>query len=353
MSQPSTVAAHRSGRSPQAKLAALRTAFAALCILVAIALPFLVSSYWTLVATNAVLAFAVAAPLNMLIGNAGQFSLGNGAFLAVGAYTGAALTLKFDLELPVAMLAAAAVGAVAGFVVGLPSLRLRGAYLLMSTLAAHYIVVFAAQKFQTGEFGAAGAIFPPLRIAGTDLSSTRSMYFVIVVFAAIIGLIIFNVMRSGFGRALEAVKTRDVAAAASGIPVSRMKLSAWSLTSAMIAAGGVLQAYFLGAAAVEFYTLNLAITYIAMIIVGGLGSLGGTFLGACFITLVPVGVNHLSDKYGGEVGAKNGGVLAHPFELQTVVYGLIIIAFVVLKPEGLVGFVRSARNWATRALRGR
>jgi branched-chain amino acid transport system permease protein len=121
----------------------------------------------------------------------------------------------------------------------------------------------------------------------------------------------------------------------------------------MIAAGGVLQAYFLGAAAVEYYTLNLAITYIAMIIVGGLGSLGGTFLGACFITLVPVGVNHLSGKYGGEVGAKNGGVLAHPYELQTVVYGLIIIAFVVLKPEGLVGFVRSAKSWAIRALHGR
>jgi branched-chain amino acid transport system permease protein len=352
MSQ-SDVAAGRTGIGLPARATALRTAFIALAALVAVVLPFLVSSYWTLVASNAVLAFAIAAPLNMLIGNAGQFSLGNGAFLAVGAYTGAELTLKFDLQLPVAMLAAAAVGAVAGLVVGLPSLRLRGAYLLMSTLAAHYIVVFAAQKFQAGQFGAAGAIFPPLQIAGMDLSSTRSMYFVIVVFAAIIGMIIFNIMRSGYGRALEAVKAREVAAAASGISVSRMKLSVWSLTSAMIAAGGVLQAYFLGAAAVEYYTLNLAITYIAIIIVGGLGSLGGSFLGACFITLVPVAVNHLSDRYGAEVGAKNGGVFAHPYELQTVVYGLIIIAFVVLKPEGLIGFARSARNWAVRARHGR
>jgi branched-chain amino acid transport system permease protein len=321
-------------------------------VVVVVGLPSVISPYWTLIATNVVLAFAIAAPLNLLMGNAGQFSLGNAAFLAIGAYTGAFITLKLDFQLPLALLAAAVVGAVAGLVVGLPSLRLRGAYLLMSTLAAHYLVVFAAQRFQTSQFGAAGAIFPPLQVGGVDLSSDRAMYLVIVAFAAICGLIIRNIMRSGHGRALEAVKARDVAAAACGIPVRRVKLSVWALSSAMIAAAGVLQAYLIGAVTFEYYTLDLAIASVAVIIVGGLGSLGGSLLGACFVTLVPVAVNRLSDQYGGQVGGRNEGILSHPLELQSIVYGVIIIAFVIFRPEGLIGIARSAKALALRTVGG-
>jgi branched-chain amino acid transport system permease protein len=323
-----------------------------LAVLLVLALPSILTPYWTLIATNVAMAFAIAAPLNMLTGNAGQFSLGNAAFLAIGAYTGAYISLKLDYQLPVALLVAAVVGAVAGLVVGLPSLRLRGAYLLMSTLAAHYLVVFAAQRFQTSQFGAAGAIFPPLQVGGVDLSSDASMYFVIVVFAGICGLLIHNIMHSGHGRALEAVKARDIAAAACGIPVARTKLTVWVVSSAMIAAAGVLQAYLIGAATYEYYTLDLAITSIAVIIVGGLGSLSGSFLGACFVTLVPVAVNRLSERYGGDIGGQDQGILSHPLELQTIVYGAIIIAFVIFKPEGMVGLVRSARRLARRRLRG-
>jgi len=319
---------------------------------VAIGLPDVLTPYWTLIATNAVLAFAIAAPLNLLTGNTGQFSLGNAAFLAIGAYTGAFITLKLDFQLPLALLAAAAVGALVGLLVGLPSLRLRGAYLLMSTLAAHYLVVFAAQRFQTSQFGAAGAIFPPLQVGGVDLSSDRAMYLVILAFAGVIGLVIHNIMHSGHGRALEAVKARDVAAAACGIRVRRVKLVVWSLSSAMIAAAGVLQAYLIGAATFEYYTLDLAIASIAIIIVGGLGSLGGSLLGAGFVTLVPVGINRLSEQYGGQVGGQEQGLLAHPLELQTIVYGVIIIAFVIFKPEGLIGLARSAGRMVQRAVGG-
>jgi len=325
-------------------------------VVVAVALigaPTVLSPYWTLIATQAVLAFAVAAPLNMLTGNAGQFSLGNAAFLALGAYTGAYVVLKLDYQLPLALLVAAAVGAIAGLVVGLPALRLRGAYLLMSTLAAHYLVVFAAQKFQDGQFGAAGAIFPPLQVGGVDLSTDRRLYWVILAFAVIVGLIIRNIMRSGYGRALEAVKARDVAAAACGIPVSRLKLSVWSLTSALIAAAGVLQAYLLGAATYEYYTLDVAITSVAIIIVGGLGSLAGSALGAGFITLIPVLMNHLSEEYGGDIGTSNGGLLSHPLELQTILYGAIIIAFIIFRPEGLVGVARSLGRGVNRLVRTR
>lgn len=318
-----------------------------------VAAPSVLSPYWTLIATQVVLAFAIAAPLNMLTGNAGQFSLGNAAFLAIGAYTGAYTVLKLGFQLPVALLAAAALGAVVGFVVGLPALRLRGAYLLMSTLAAHYLVVFAAQRFQSSQFGAAGAIFPPLVVGGWDLSSDRSMYFVILAFATVVGLIIYNLMWSGYGRALEAVKARDVAAAACGISVNRSKLMVWSVSSALIAMAGVLQAYLIGAATFEYYTLDLAIASIAVIIVGGLGSLAGSFLGACFITLVPVLMDHLSETYGSGVGSTNGGLLSHPLELQTIVYGGVIITFIILWPEGLVGVARSIRRAAHRITGGR
>ncbi|GAA4727888.1 branched-chain amino acid ABC transporter permease [Nocardioides endophyticus] len=314
--------------------------------------PNVLSPYWTLIATQVVLAFAIAAPLNMLTGNAGQFSLGNAAFLAIGAYTGAYVVLKLDYQLPIALVVAGVIGATAGFVVGLPALRLRGAYLLMSTLAAHYLVVFAAQRFQSAQFGAAGAIFPPLQVGGVDLSSPRSMYWVILAFAAAVALVIYNVMWSGYGRAIEAVKERDLAAAACGIPVARTKLSVWALTSALIAMAGVLQAYLIGAATFEYYTLDLAIVYVAIIIVGGLGSLTGSFLGACFITLVPVAMNHLTEKYGPGVGSTDGGLLSHPLELETIVYGAIIIGFIILRPEGLVGVVRSVGRLAGRITGG-
>lgn len=341
------------GRAPALSLwQALRWLALVVAVAAAIGLPEVLTPYWTLVATNVVLAFAIAAPLNLLTGNAGQFSLGNAAFLAIGAYTGAFVALKLDYQLPLALLAAAATGAVVGLVVGLPSLRLRGAYLLMSTLAAHYLVVFAAQRFQTSQFGAAGAIFPPLQVGGVDLSSDRAMYLVVLSFAGLVGLVIHNVMHSGHGRALEAVKARDVAAAACGIQVRRVKLVVWSLSSAMIAAAGVLQAYLLGAASFEYYTLDLAIASIAVIIVGGLGSLGGSLLGACFVTLVPVAISRLSERYGGRVGEQDQGILSYPLELQTIVYGVIIIAFVIFKPEGLIGLARSVGRTIQRAVEG-
>jgi branched-chain amino acid transport system permease protein len=330
----------------------VRVALLVAAVAVFVGAPNVLSPYWTLIATQVVLAFAIAAPLNMLTGNAGQFSLGNAAFLAIGAYTGAYVVLKLDYQLPVALVAAGVVGAVAGFVVGLPALRLRGAYLLMSTLAAHYLVVFGAQRFQSSQFGAAGAIFPPLQVGGVDLSDPQRMYWVILAFAAIVGLVIHNVMWSGYGRAIEAVKERDLAAAACGIPVARTKLSVWALSSALIAMAGVLQVYLIGAATVEYYTLDLAITSIAVIIVGGLGSLTGTFLGACFITLVPVAMNHLSDRYGSGVGSTDGGLLSHPLELETIVYGAIIIGFIILRPEGLVGVARSLGRLTVRLAGG-
>jgi branched-chain amino acid transport system permease protein len=321
-------------------------------LIVSVGAPNVLSPYWTLIATQVVLAFAIAAPLNMLTGNAGQFSLGNAAFLAIGAYTGAYVVLKLDFPMPVALVVAGVVGALAGFVVGLPALRLRGAYLLMSTLAAHYLVLFAAQRFQSSQFGAAGAIFPPLAVGGVDLSDPRRMYWVILVFAAIVGLVIYNFMWSGYGRAIEAVKERDLAAAACGIPVGRTKLSVWALSSALIAMAGVLQAYMIGAATFEYYTLDLAITSIAVIIVGGLGSLTGTFLGALFITLVPVLMNNLSERYGPGVGSTDGSLFSHPLELQTIVYGAIIIGFIILRPEGLVGVARSLGRLAARLAGG-
>jgi branched-chain amino acid transport system permease protein len=324
----------------------LRVGAALVLALLLVLAPMGLSPYWTLVLTQVLLAFAVAAPLNMLTGNAGQFSLGNAAFLALGAYTGAYVVLKLDYQLPLALAAAAVVGAVAGLIVGLPSLRLRGAYLLMSTLAAHYIVIFAAQKFQNAQFGAAGAIFPPLQVLGVDLSTDRRMYWVFLTFAALVGVIIRNIMRSGYGRALEAVKTRDVTAAATGIPVARLKLSVWALTSALIATAGVLETYLLGAATFEYYTLDLAITSVAIIIVGGLGSLAGSALGAIFITLVPVLMDQLSRRYGGDIGGTNGGLLSHPLEVQTIIYGAIIIAFIIFQPKGLVGLLQTVgRRW--------
>ncbi len=305
---------------------------------VVLAAPTFLDSYWLFLASTLGVNFIAAAALNVLQGNAGQFSLGNAAFLAVGSYSGAFLWVQQDLPLPIVFVGVAVAGAVAGLIVGLPALRLHGIYLLMSSLAAHFIVIFVASKYQVAEFGVAGVPYKSPDLGPLAQGRSKDVYYLIVVVAAIVAFLFWNLLRSAFGRALVGVRDRDVAAAACGIPVGRTKLVVWSLTSSVVAVAGLLQAMALGTASIEFYTLGLAISFVAMTLIGGHGSLLGSFVGAVFVTGTPEVIARIAKASG--ASPFGDSIWSHPFELQRIAYGAAIVLFVLLEPDGLVGLGR-------------
>jgi len=316
-----------------------------------LALPYLLDSYWLFLASTLGVNFIAAAALNVLQGNAGQFSLGNAAFLAVGSYSGAFLWVQQGFPLPVVFVGVAIAGALAGLIVGLPALRLHGIYLLMSSLAAHFIVTFVASKYQVANFGVAGVPYKAPGLGPLSQDRSKDVYYLIVVVAAVVALLLWNLLRSAFGRALVGVRDRDVAAAACGIAVGRTKLVVWSITSSIVAVAGLLQAMSLGTASIEFYTLGLAISFVAMTLIGGNGSLLGSFVGAIFVTGTPEVISRIAKASG--ASPFGDSIWSHPFELQRIAYGAAIVLFILLEPDGLVGLGRKLVRLVRRMQRPR
>src|SRR5215217_317954 len=258
----------------------------AFILLVALAAPFGSSTYFVHLLNLCLLACIGALGLMILTGFCGQISLGHAAFLAIGAYTTVILTVHAKMPFVVVVPAAAITGAIVGLIVGLPSLRFRGVYLAISTLAMHYAIVFVCTSYQA-KFGAsatAGITIADPSIGPFHLHGERPWFYFLL--ALLVGVTCFcvNLVRTRPGRAWMAIRDRDVAAEAFGINLTRYKLSAFMLSATLASVSGSLAAYYSNVVTVEAYTLDLAIIYVAMIIVGGMGSILGGLLGAIFIT---------------------------------------------------------------------
>lgn len=284
------------------------------------------------------IAIISAAGLNLLIGLSGQVSLGQAAFMAIGGYTAAAVHRYLGLDLLVSLPLGAALAALVGFLIGIPSLRLRGFYLALTTLALHFAAVFAANKFQllAGDSAATGfsierAMVGPFRIA-SDFE-----WFVLLSFMGLLTLVGFhNLSRSKAGRAWTAIRDRDIAASIIGVDVTRYKLLAFVVSSGIAGAAGVLQAYYLGNVAVESFGLELAISYVAIIIVGGMGTVAGTVLGAIVILQLPFLIQWITAITVGS-DASNNFII---FDLQAGAFGVVIVAFLLFEPDGVVGIAK-------------
>jgi branched-chain amino acid transport system permease protein len=290
------------------------------------------------------IALISATGLNILIGLCGQVSLGQAAFMAIGGYLSAMLYRDLGCGLLVSVPAAAALAGLVGFLIGLPSLRLRGFYLALTTLALHFAVVFVAKKLQatTGGSAAAGfgidrAMLGPIRI-----QDNREWFVLLAVLGTATLLGFRNITHSKVGRAWTAIRDRDIAASIIGVDVRRYKLLAFVVSSALAGAAGSLQAFYRGNVAIESYGLDLAISYIAMIIVGGLGSVVGTVLGVVVMLQLPFLLQTLTAATIGMDGASNFIV----FDLQAGAFGLIIVCFLLFEPDGIVGLGRRiAATW--------
>jgi branched-chain amino acid transport system permease protein len=226
---------------------------------------------------------------------------------------------------------------VLGLMFGLPSLRLRGLYLAISTLGLHFIVVYLGGEYEAHEALSTGVIIESPSIGSFSLTNSIGWYFVLLAFAALALLISVNLQRSRTGRAWRALRERDVVASALGINVTRFKLMAFVISASMTATAGALFAYFRNFVSIDAFSLYLTVQYVAMIIIGGMGSISGAILGAAFVVLFPYAIEsaaaHLPARFGNMV-----------FALDYAAFGVVMILFLLLEPGGLIGLWHRLKN---------
>jgi len=272
--------------------------------------------------------------LDWLMGRAGQVSFGNGALMAVGAYTTAGTAGLGWAVFPLPLLLSALAGAAVGLVVGLPALRLRGLYLVLSTLALQFIVAGGGDLFQ-GRVGAlAGFPVPTPTVAGYTLEGPIpwTIVLVLILIAVMVGL--SNMYRSAPGRAWQAIRESELAAAAIGVNVIRWKLTAFVASSALIASSGPLFAYYLHRADISTYSLDFALAFLVMEILGGVGSMRGVLMGTALVTLAPIGLQSAADALPGGL-VTSGWLSTNIFYINEGFYGLILMAVLLYLPGGL------------------
>lgn len=284
--------------------------------------------------------------LNLLMGVAGQVSIGNAALMAVGAYTAAPLAIDHGLPTILVVFLAALAAGLVGLLVGIPSLRLRGLYLVIATLALHFIVIYIVERYQGEVTGAAGFVMPIASIGGWEIEDPHDWYYLLGIAAILSTLLVNGLLRSKYGRAWRAIRDRDVAAEILGVNISAAKLLAFVVSSIIIGAQGALYAYYIGVVESSTFSFILAVQFLAMVIIGGAGSVLGSILGATFVQALPFVVTDV-------VGALPSSTPGYAFldenilEVQNLLYGLSIIGFILFEPAGLVALWHRARSVVT------
>jgi len=317
----------------------------ALAVLFFVAIPLTLDQYYLSLANLVWISVIGALGLNILVGYTGQVSIGHGAFMSVGAYTAANLAIRLGSPWPVNLLAGGLMAALVGSVVGIPSVRIKGLYLAIATLAGQLIIEWTINHVTFISGGVQASIdVPRPRLGSYVLSSQRQMYFFLLVFVvlAIVGTL--NLIRSRVGRAFIAIRDQDIAAEIIGIDIFRYKLLAFAISSFYAGVTGVLYTYYLGIANYEQFQIGVSIDYLAMIIIGGLGSVLGSVLGAIFVTLLPIGIRYAMEAFGG-IFFEPQTVLNLIPNLRLMMFGALIIFFLIVEPEGLNRLWRNIRNY--------
>jgi branched-chain amino acid transport system permease protein len=303
-----------------------------------LALPFYASGFILDLVNQVLLVSIGAIALMLLTGFAGQISLGHAGLIAAGAYTVGVLYHEFAAPFWVTLPAAALVGGLLGLVFGLPSLRLRGLYLGVSTLGLHFVVVYLGNEYESRSGLMTGVVIDPPRIGGWALYGGRTWFYILLAAALAALLFSLNLLRTRTGRAWRALHDREVVAEALGIDVARAKLSAFVVSSMMTALAGALFAYFRAFVSIDAFSLYLTIQYIGIVIIGGMGSLLGAVLGTAFVVLFPYAIRSLA----GLVVPQFAG---QTFALEYAAFGLVMSLFLLFEPQGLVGIWRRVRNY--------
>ncbi len=302
--------------------------------LVVAALGFTAGRYAAFLLYSIAIAGIGAMALNVIVGYGGQISFVQGALLGVGAYTAGNLG-NAGVDGGLALLSAAVVTALVSALTGLPALRLRGLYFGITTLAAQFILEYLFKTLDPLTQGVSGLIIRPLTLLGHRLASEQSAAAVSVLLLGLVWIVLEALMRSNLGRALRVVRESEIVARGMGIDVPRTKFAAFLITGAVAGLAGGLLGFTSRLASPEAFDLALSTDYLAMIILGGLGSLGGSVVGAVFVALLPEAIQRL-----GEAARLADFVAA----FREMAFGILVILFLVLEPRGLAALLTRLRR---------
>ena len=301
--------------------------YSALMLLLVVA-PWLLAEYW-LAQLTFVMIYAIAGlGLMLLAGFTGLFSLGHAAFLGVGAYTQAVLT-NMGLPFPLALACAAGLSGAVGLVVGLPALRVKGIYLGIATLSFGFIVEEVLARWESVTGGTAGIHVKKPNIFGWQLNTGEEFYFLCLVITVLATLGILNLLRTSTGRAFVAIRDSEISAQSMGIHLAYYKTLSFALSAALAGVAGALYAHQLQFISPDQFNILQSIDLLLMIVIGGLGSVHGVFFGAIFLITMPQAIAIVKDYLPAFIGQAPG--------LQGLVYGLVLVAFVLFEPLGLYG----------------
>jgi branched-chain amino acid transport system permease protein len=288
--------------------------------------------------------------LNLLTGYAGQTSLGSGGFMSVGAFATFGFVVHGGVPLPVALFLSGLITAGAGLLFGLPSDRIKGFYLMVSSLAAQFFFEWLFQKFPWFyNYDSSGTIeLPQLHVFGLNVGSPLGRYLTTLVIVVALTWFAANLVRSQTGRSWMAIRDMDTAAAVIGIPVYRTKVLAFAVSSFYLGIAGALWAFvYLGSASVQSFGISRSFEVLFIIIIGGMGSISGNFIGAAFISLLPLAIDHVAQHF--FAGHVDAGLLQN---IQKAVFGLLIIWFLIKEPDGLTRLFKTVAerlsNWPLR-----
>ncbi len=314
-------------------------------VLVAI-FPFFASPKWLLVGVQIGIAIIAALGLNLLVGYTGQISIGQGGFLAVGAYTSGFLITRTGLPTVAAIVLAVILTTVIGVIVGLPALRLRGLYLAIATLAAQSIILWVIVNWKWLTEGSGSIDVPPPELFGFAFDNNFRWYWLTITLCAVSAILMKNLVTSNFGRSFVAIRDAETASSVVGVNITRYKLLSFAISSAYVGLAGALIGSWRGIVTFERFEVEVSILYLAMIIVGGLGTLRGSFFGAIAMSALPVLIDDLAVSLRDEV----------PFlvtklpSIQTLIFGIVIVVFLVRVPGGIAS-IRLGR-WGSRSVEG-
>lgn len=316
-----------------------RVFMAGVLLVAFLVIPLLASNYFLQAILIPFLILSLAAiGLNILVGYCGQISIGSGAFMAVGAYAAWNFGVRIpELPLVVQILIGGTMATLVGIAFGIPSLRIRGLYLAVTTLAAQFFVDWAFLRipFLTNYSSSGNVSVPALTAFGLPVQTPAQRYLFVLIFVVVFALLAKNLVRGAIGRQWMAIRDMDVAAEVIGIRPMYAKLSAFAVSSFIIGVAGALWAYIhLGSWEPLAFDLNRSLQLLFIVIIGGLGSIVGSFFGAAFMVLLPVFLTNVPHMLGLPLAVDTASHIEH------MVFGALIVFFLIVEPHGL------ARLWS-------
>src|SRR3954452_17968179 len=314
--------------------------FAIAGVLLLCLVPQVLGGYWLSILIQIGIFSIAALGLNILVGFTGQISIGHAAFFLLGAFTSAYISNNAPIPVFFAIPLAGVVTALVGLIFGIPAARLKGLYLVIATLAAQYILLdfFSRAEWFTG--GSVPASAEPFSIFGYTLRGDKQYFYVVLAYVLASYILVTNLMRTRDGRALVAIRDHYLSAEIMGINLAKYRTLSFGLAAFFAGIGGALYAHYHGVVSSEGFTIDRSILFLAIVIIGGLGSIMGTLMGAVFMVLLPEAMEAISSALRGSAIDQALALGNNIAFLSEIAIGVVIVLFLIFDPDGL------AHRWA-------